>query len=70
MTFRLLLKELALIVINLEHKLSLRAAAIIGFRCFSRGWYFASAVTDDCVFTCNGIAGRRKECNKIKELKQ
>jgi hypothetical protein len=52
MTFRLLLKELALVEISLEHKLSLRAAAIIGFQGFSHGWYFACIVTDDCDFTC------------------
>jgi hypothetical protein len=57
MTFRLLLKELALVVINVEHKLSLWAAAVIGFQGLSHGCWFAWVVTDDYDFTCGeGVA--------------
>lgn len=70
MTFILLLKELALVVINLEHKLSLQATAIIGFQGFSHGCFFAVwLVIDDYGFTCgNGIAEKRIQI--IKTPKQ
>jgi hypothetical protein len=50
MTCTLLLKALPLVVVNLEHEISLQLAAVIGFEGFSHGWCFACVGMDDYEF--------------------